>query len=232
TRNLSDGTGAVLASYTYGAFGNLRLIKGSSDNTFQFTGEQTDDETGLLYLRARYYDPSVGRFISKDRLPGRPTDSRSLNQFVYARNNPVNLTDLSGLEATRDDNDREDYKALAEVGLDLVLKSAEKLGKGVEAFNVFKDTWDLLHTKQYLDKVDKARDGWEEARYQYGRSSPEAEAAYGKYVETWLFEMPVVGTKARALFWLLRKLGERNPVYSEEMPALNPSFAPPPSSGK
>ena len=231
-RNLSDGTGAVIASYTYGAFGNLRLMKGSSDNTFQFTGEQTDDETGLIYLRARYYDPSVGRFISKDRLPGRPTTPQSLNQFVYARNNPVNLTDLSGLEATRDDNDREDYKALAEVGLDLVLKSAGKLSKGIEAINVFKDAWDLLHTKQHLDKVDKARDEWEEARRRYGSNSAEAEAAYGEYVETWLFEMPVVGTKARALFWLLRKLGERNPVYSEDMPALNPSFAPPPSSGK
>jgi len=96
TRNLSDGTGAVIASYTYGAFGDLRLMKGSSDNAFQFTGEQTDDETRLLYLRARYYDPEVGRFISKDPLPGFETSSQTLNRYVYAYNNPATHSDPSG----------------------------------------------------------------------------------------------------------------------------------------
>jgi RHS repeat-associated protein len=96
TRNLSDGAGAVIVSYTYGAFGNLRLMKGSSDNTFQFTGEQTDDETGLLYLRARYYDPSVGRFTSRDAFTGFADSSQSLNRYVYVNNNSVNSVDPSG----------------------------------------------------------------------------------------------------------------------------------------
>jgi RHS repeat-associated protein len=96
TRSLSDGTGAVIASYTYGAFGDLRLMKGSSDNTFQFTGEQTDDETGLLYLRARYYDPGVGRFISKDPFSGLVEMPSSLNRYSYAQNNPVMLNDPTG----------------------------------------------------------------------------------------------------------------------------------------
>jgi RHS repeat-associated protein len=95
-RNLSDGTGAVIASYTYGAFGDLRLMKGSSDNAFQFTGEQTDDETGLIYLRARYYDPSVGRFITPDPLPGQEAWPQSLNRYVYVENNPQNWVDPSG----------------------------------------------------------------------------------------------------------------------------------------
>jgi RHS repeat-associated protein len=96
-RNLSDGTGAVIANYTYGAFGDLRLMKGASDNTFQFTGEQTDDETGLIYLRARYYDPSMGRFTSKDTFPGIELFPQTLNRYTYVRNNPVNLTDPTGL---------------------------------------------------------------------------------------------------------------------------------------
>jgi RHS repeat-associated protein len=96
TRNLSGDTGAVLASYTYGAFGNLRLMKGSSDNTLKFTGEQTDDETGLIYLRARYYDPEVGRFVTKDPFPGFDNDVQSINRYVYVQNNPANLDDPSG----------------------------------------------------------------------------------------------------------------------------------------
>jgi RHS repeat-associated protein len=95
-RNLSDGAGAVIASYTYSAFGNLRLLKGSSDNSFQFTGEQTDDETGLLYLRARYYDPSVGRFISRDPVPGMDIIPQTLNRYSYVQNNSPNSADPSG----------------------------------------------------------------------------------------------------------------------------------------
>ena len=95
-RNLSNDTGAVIASYTYGAFGNQRLMKGSSDNAFKFTGEQTDDETGLIYLRARYYDPSVGRFISKDPFEGFDTQPQTLNRYPYAQNRPLVLTDPSG----------------------------------------------------------------------------------------------------------------------------------------
>jgi RHS repeat-associated protein len=95
-RNLSDGTGAAIASYTYEAFGNLRMMKGSSGNAFQFTGEQNDDETGLIYLRARYYAPNLGRFIGKDPLPGFDTSSQTLNRYVYAYNNPATYSDPSG----------------------------------------------------------------------------------------------------------------------------------------
>ena len=95
-RNLTNGSGQAIAGYAYDAFGNLYAMTGSSDNPFKFTGQQTDDETGLLYLRARYYDPSVGRFISKDPSPGYPSIPQSLNRYVYVENNPINLVDSSG----------------------------------------------------------------------------------------------------------------------------------------
>lgn len=55
------------------------------------------DGTGLIYMRARYYDPEVGRFITADPMPGRPDLPQTLNPYAYAHNNPVNLTDPAGL---------------------------------------------------------------------------------------------------------------------------------------
>lgn len=65
-RLLTNGLGAVTGTYSYDAFGNLIVSNGGSDNPYLFAGEQRDSETGLDYLRARYYDPFVGRFISAD----------------------------------------------------------------------------------------------------------------------------------------------------------------------
>jgi RHS repeat-associated protein len=100
--NLTNSSGQVIAGYTYDAFGNLSVMTGSSDNPFRFTGQQTDDVTGLLYLRARYYDPSIGRFITKDPFVGTEDNPQSLHRYAYAQNNPVNLTDPSGYSPTND----------------------------------------------------------------------------------------------------------------------------------
>jgi RHS repeat-associated protein len=66
---------------------------GSSD--FGFTGEQ-DEIAGLIFLRARYYDPGIGRFISKDPFPGVLTLPSSLHPYQYALNNPIRFTDPTG----------------------------------------------------------------------------------------------------------------------------------------
>jgi RHS repeat-associated protein len=66
---------------------------------FKFTGEALDPQTGLYYLRARYYDPSVGRFISKDPLLGVASAPATTNRYVYALNNPMQYTDRSGMSA-------------------------------------------------------------------------------------------------------------------------------------
>lgn len=55
-----------------------------------------DEETGLYYLRARYYDPEIGRFISKDPVPGILSAPQTLNQYVYCINNPLKYTDPTG----------------------------------------------------------------------------------------------------------------------------------------
>ena len=60
------------------------------------TGEPRDD-SGLTYLRARYYNPGIGRFLSADPFPGFAGSPQSLNRYAYAGNNPVNRQDPSGM---------------------------------------------------------------------------------------------------------------------------------------
>ena len=96
TRALSNLVGQRTNLYSYDIFGSIRLQARISDQPFNYTGEQTDVETGLMFLRARYYDPTIGRFVSQDPFAGFDEDIQSLNRFSYGRNNPVILTDPSG----------------------------------------------------------------------------------------------------------------------------------------
>jgi RHS repeat-associated protein len=66
--SLTGSTGAVAQTYTFDSFGNQTASSGSLTNPFQYTGREFDTETGLYFYRARYYDPTAGRFISEDRL--------------------------------------------------------------------------------------------------------------------------------------------------------------------
>jgi len=69
---------------------------GASDNPYLYTGQQFDALTGLYSLRARYYDPALGRFLSRD--PAKPllTAPHELNRYVYVADNPLNAADPSG----------------------------------------------------------------------------------------------------------------------------------------
>ncbi|MBI3784617.1 MAG: hypothetical protein HY270_14580 [Deltaproteobacteria bacterium] len=92
TLGLADRTGVVQEQYTFGPFGETQVSPSVSDNALAFTGREYD-ETGLYFNRTRFYSPTLGRFISEDRvgfLGG------GANLYGYALNNPVNLTDPSG----------------------------------------------------------------------------------------------------------------------------------------
>jgi RHS repeat-associated protein len=96
TRLLTNGTGQVSDTYSYDAYGNLIASTGVSNNAYLFAGEQRDGETGLDYLRARYYDPFLGRFVSPDAYEGSLNDPMSLHDYQYAHANPVVNVDPSG----------------------------------------------------------------------------------------------------------------------------------------
>ncbi|MDP2905534.1 MAG: RHS repeat-associated core domain-containing protein [Candidatus Omnitrophota bacterium] len=91
--NLTNASGAQVNSYNYEAFGNLTGQTGIISNPWLFTGRQYDQESGLYFYRNRYYDPTIGRFISQD--PTGMVDGPNL--YAYVKNNPVNLIDPLGL---------------------------------------------------------------------------------------------------------------------------------------
>lgn len=91
TTELANGAGTVTGTYRYDVFGAVRSQTGSSSNEFTFAGDEIDP-SGLQYLRARYYGVGAGRFLSRDRLPGR-------EPYSYAANNPIRFTDPRGFDA-------------------------------------------------------------------------------------------------------------------------------------
>jgi RHS repeat-associated protein len=120
TLALADDAGAAQTSYTYDPFGATSASGAASANSFQFTGRE-NDATGLYYLRARYYSPTLQRFISEDPLhlgsgqlvrqvaPGLRAVSAALirrtellNQYAYVINNPLKFIDPLGLVLTEE----------------------------------------------------------------------------------------------------------------------------------
>jgi RHS repeat-associated protein len=97
-RGLADATPTVTDQYTYAAFGELVEQEGSTDNPYRYTGQQYDEASGLYSLRARYYHPADGRFLSRDPLE-QWRNVRELNRYSYAASDPVNLSDATGLQA-------------------------------------------------------------------------------------------------------------------------------------
>jgi RHS repeat-associated protein len=92
TRALATSKGSVAATYTYDTYGNLSGSTGSVTNPFGFAGQYQDPETGLIYLRARYYDPATGQFLSRD-----PLVDLTHAAYQYVDGNPLNDTDPLGL---------------------------------------------------------------------------------------------------------------------------------------
>jgi RHS repeat-associated protein len=84
-------------TYDYDAFGvPINDTPADPAVTIGFTGHRWDPGTGLLYCRARYYDPTIGRFTTMDPLAGLSSDPLTLHRYVYCRNNPVMYTDPTG----------------------------------------------------------------------------------------------------------------------------------------
>lgn len=116
---MSSGTSiALTATYEYDAFGNAQITGNeSAGNPFRYNGQYTDDETGLIYLRNRYYDPSIGRFTQEDpywnvnnmiygedgseedeiKIPDYSSIIQSTNLYLYCIGEPVNGMDPYGL---------------------------------------------------------------------------------------------------------------------------------------
>jgi RHS repeat-associated protein len=100
TANLTNEAGSLFHSYRYDAWGRVRDQVGASDNPRQYTGHYTDQETGLHYFGARYYDDETGRFLSQDPYLGQAALPPSLHRYLYAYANPLRFVDLTGYESS------------------------------------------------------------------------------------------------------------------------------------
>jgi len=109
---ITDSTGNAVERYTYDAYGLVTITDGAGNplplntwgtphsaitNLFFFTGRELDEESGLYYYRARYYNAVLGRFLQRD-----PVEA-DINLYQYCYDNPLNLTDPSGLAAFNPD---------------------------------------------------------------------------------------------------------------------------------
>jgi RHS repeat-associated protein len=120
-RFLSNAAGTVTDAYEYDAFGNQIYRSGTTPNNYMYRGEQYDSDLALYYLRARYYNPATGRFLSRDPEDGKPNDPQSLHKYLYASGDPVNRIDPSGrgdlIEVSLDDWSARQNVVLAERAL-------------------------------------------------------------------------------------------------------------------
>ncbi|EMS70409.1 RHS repeat-associated core domain-containing protein [Ruminiclostridium cellobioparum] len=91
-----DAAGTVENQYDYDIWGNPTLTVETTSNAIRYTGEFYDEETGLYYLRARYYDPYLGRFTTEDSYWGEDDNPLSLNLYTYCENDPIQYVDPSG----------------------------------------------------------------------------------------------------------------------------------------
>jgi len=94
THVVEEESRRVRNRYGYDAFGNMEYAEETVRNRFRYTGQQYDSVTGQYYLRARYYNPVIGRFLQEDTYYG-----DGLNLYAYCRNNPVRYYDPSGHDA-------------------------------------------------------------------------------------------------------------------------------------
>jgi RHS repeat-associated protein len=101
-RQLMNSAGVTTDSYEYDAFGNKISSTGTTPNNYLYRGEQYDPDLGLYYLRARYYNPATGRFMSRDPEVGHSWDPKSLHKYLYAGGDPVNAADPSGRGALQE----------------------------------------------------------------------------------------------------------------------------------
>nr|WP_275994433.1 RHS repeat-associated core domain-containing protein [Argonema antarcticum] len=138
--------GAVTDKYNYDAFGNLLSSTGNTNNNYLYRGEQFDPNLGWQYLRARYYDPNVGRFPNVDPFEGMQKEPMSRHRYLYGNANPVTYSDPSG-EMTLAELDGALAVHDSIMGLGFGLTIAQRpLAYGFQSIGDRMTTWDGWYT--------------------------------------------------------------------------------------
>ncbi len=154
-RQLTGATGEVTLANAYEPYGVLAQSAGSAQTSYGFTGEVTDP-SGMVYLRARYYMPNDGRFLTRDTWMGDYNSPLSLNRWGYVEGNPVNRVDPMGLFSRELIFKNIDYLDFEHLQFPAVLNHGTKrLRYGFLALLLEADDYDLVSVG-YL-QLQKAR---------------------------------------------------------------------------
>ena len=177
TRLLTDSSGAISDRYSYDACGNaLDFTFGTLNpphTALLYTGERFDSDLQQYYLRARYYNPAVGRFGVQDQKDGTPNDPLSLPKYAYCQNDPVDMRDPSGNQGMIDmmvaasianDLEWEYDKAVLKQGY-IAAKKVTELGASMESL------WEIVGQDKTADTatiivhgVAGHPNGWSQSR--------------------------------------------------------------------
>jgi RHS repeat-associated protein len=162
---LTDANANLVERYTYDAYGNLTILDpagttvrtvSSYGNPYTFTGRRLDDETGLYYYRARYYDAELGRFVSRDPVTYAAGD---LNLYRYVGNKPTSRLDPMGLRETTANRRN---LPIFDVGV-FIYGTDKKVGAGTVVdnlhtrYNGAKIAIDSINSIDLQNNVDNAR---------------------------------------------------------------------------
>jgi RHS repeat-associated protein len=132
TRLLTDQAGTQLATFTFDPYGRLTASTGTATTPILYAGQYRDSESGLYYMRARYYDPGSGQFLTLD-----PADALTGQPYKYADDNALNWRDPGGLDPWG-----EDKAAISREAQD-ALRILNRLSSKINELQ--QDTQDLFH---------------------------------------------------------------------------------------
>ena len=161
---ISSEWGRVKETYNYDPYGNLTYGIPDTVNYYGYNGESSNLATGLQYLRARYYSPQTGNFITEDTYAGDTSNPLTLNRYTYTSNNPVNRIDPSG-HSWLDDAAKAIGKGIKKAGSAIgtgikkaasaVVETGKKVVEGVK--KVASDAWNAItHPKETIQKAQQA----------------------------------------------------------------------------
>jgi RHS repeat-associated protein len=174
TRLVTDESRNTVADAAYHPFGESTV---AGEESYLYTGKESDF-CGLYYYGARYYDPEIGRFISRDPIKGRLLNPESLNRYIYCLNNPLKYMDPTGLVTMSN----------VETGVSITLTKNGWIAKGEDGATITKTEIDsLIEQGTHLGAMAKILSVFgycmEDASIIYYSENPEEkpESPYGKF---------------------------------------------------